>query len=140
MEHSKNMMVRARKRKSSHLKINFYHLSILDLEKAGYDIVITNFFFDQFSVSKANLILQHLKPKLKPNGLLIFSDFISTNHLWDSLINRTMYTFFQLTAQIRTNSFPPYNTLFSSHGFHAEQYKKISRNILATTYSLLPPN
>jgi ubiquinone/menaquinone biosynthesis C-methylase UbiE len=139
VEYSSNMMLRARKRKISNLRIYFYDQSILDLKTVGYDVVLTNFFFDQFSAYQAYLILQHLKPKLKPKGVLIFSDFINTNHPWDRLVTKVMFSFFKLTAQIKTNRFPPYKGIFASLGFHPEQQKRISRNILATTYTLVPP-
>lgn len=140
VEQSANMICYAKKRKASHLLINFYHHSILDLKTTDYDVILTNFFFDQFSHGHAQLILQHLKPKLRPNGTLIFSDFISTNHIWDILVTRLMFYFFQLTANISTNSFPPYNSIFSELGFRAVSSKNVSRNILATTYSLVSPN
>jgi len=139
VEYSSHMMFRARKRKTSNLKINFYDLSILDLKTVGYDVVLTNFFFDQFSADQAHLILQHLKPKLNPKGILIFSDFVNTNHPWDKVVTKVMFSFFQLTAQIKTNRYPPYETLFASLGFHPEQHKRISRNIVATIYTLEPP-
>ena len=140
VELSTSMMLYARKRKVSHLEVKFYRHSILDLNTTGYDIVLTNFFFDQFSTSQSRLILQHLKPKLKPKGVLIFSDFINTSYLWDKLVARMMFLFFRLTANVSTNTFPSYNILFSSLGFYPGFSKKISRNILAATYSLSSPN
>jgi len=140
IELSTNMMSYAKKRKVSHLKINFHQHSILDLKSKDYDVVLTNFFFDQFSLLKAHLILQHIKTKLKPNGIILFSDFIVTNNTWDRIVNRIMFYFFQLTAKVRTNNFPNYNILFSSLGFNAADSKKICRNILAITYTVGLPN
>ena len=140
VEPSANMMYQAKKREVSNLQINFYQQSILDIKTADYDVVLTSFFFDQFTDGQAQLILQHLKPKLRSNGILIFSDFINTNHLWDKLVTRLMFYFFQLTVNIKTNNFPPYNYIFSALGFCTGSSKKISRNILATTYSLVTPS
>jgi ubiquinone/menaquinone biosynthesis C-methylase UbiE len=140
VEPSTNMMSQAKKRKLSHLQINFCQQSILDFKTVDYDVILTNFFFDQFTHDQAQIILQHLKPKLRSNGILIFSDFINTNHIWDKLVTRLMFYFFQLTANIKTNNFPPYNYLFSALGFYKGSSKKISRNILATTYSLVTPS
>ena len=140
VEPSANMISRAKKRQVSHLQVNFHHHSILELKTADYDVIITNFFFDQFSQGQAQLILQHLKPKLRPNGSLIFSDFVSTKYLWDRLVTRLMLYFFQITANIRVNKFPSYNSLFSELGFYENSSKKICRNIKATTYSLARPN
>ena len=140
VEPAANMINRAKKRQVSHLQVNFYHHSILELKTTDYDVILTNFFFDQFSQSQAQLILRHLKPKLRPNGSLIFSDFVSTKYIWDILITRLMFYFFQLTANIRVNTFPSYNSLFSEFGFNEVSSKKISRDILATTYSLSRPN
>jgi len=139
VEQSANMLFHARKRTISHLEINFHQQSILDLGTTDYDVVLTNFFFGQFSQAQALLILQHLKTKLRPEGILIFSDFINTIHLWDKVITRIMFGFFQLTARIRTNTFPSYNHMFSSQGFYVGESRKISRNILAATFSIVSP-
>ena len=139
VEKSSNMLLKARKRDITSLKVNFYHHSILDLETTGYNVILTSFFFDQFTEEQAHIILQHLKPKLRPDGILIFSDFIRTNHPWDRIVTHLMFSFFRLTAKVRAQSFPSYNTLFSSLGFYTRSYKKIGRNILAVTYSLVPP-
>ena len=140
VEPSANMIKRAKKRQASHLQVYFHHHPILELETADYDVIFTNFFFDQFSQDQAQLIVQHLKPKLRPNGSLIFSDFVNTNYFWDRLITRLMFYFFQITANIRVNTLPCYNSLFSELGFNENSSKKISRNIIATTYSLAKPN
>ena len=136
IEQSEAMILRAKKRKTTGLRLNFYNHSILDLKTTDYDVVLTNFFFDQFSKDQAYLVLQHLKPKLRRNGILVFSDFISTNHWWDKLIVRLMYFFFQLTVNMQANALPPYNYLFSSHNYYPISSKKIGRNIIATVYSL----
>lgn len=140
VEPSANMMRQAKKRDHSQLQINFCQQSILDFKTVDYDVVLTNFFFDQFTHGQCQLILQHLKPKLRSNGILIFSDFININHIWDKLITRLMFYFFQLTANVKTNNLPPYNYLFSALGFCKGSSKKISRNIVATTYSLVTPS
>jgi ubiquinone/menaquinone biosynthesis C-methylase UbiE len=140
VEPSANMMCQAKKREISHLQINFYQQSILEFQTVDYDVVLTSFFFDQFTDGQAQLILQHLRPKLRSNGILIFSDFINTKHIWDKLVIRLMFYFFRLTANIKTNNFPSYNYLFSALGFCKGSSKKISRNILATTYSLVTPS
>ena len=139
VEKSSNMMFNAKKRDIASLTVNFYHHSILDLDRAGYNVILTSFFFDQFTEERAHIILQHLKPKLEPDGILIFSDFIKTNHAWDRIVTRLMFCFFRLTANVKARNLPPYNTLFSSQGFSTGSYKKIGRNILAVTYSLVPP-
>jgi 2-polyprenyl-3-methyl-5-hydroxy-6-metoxy-1,4-benzoquinol methylase len=140
VEQSANMIRYAKKMEASHLKVNFYHQSILDFNRTEYDVILTNFFFDQFSQARALLFLQHLKPKLRANGKLIFSDFINTNHIWDKLVTHLMFYFFRLTANIRTSRFPPYNLIFSALGFYTVSSKKTSRNIVATTYSLVLTN
>ena len=134
---SANMIFQAKKRDVAYMQVNFYQQSVLDLKTTNYDVVITNFFFDQFSYHQANLILQNIKLKIKPKGILIFSDFINTKYLRDKVVTRIMFFFFKLTAKIRTNTFPPYDLLFFEQGFYAVASKKISRNILATTYSIL---
>ena len=47
VEQSKYMMDYAKKRNSTGLDIKYYNQSIVDFKLKGYDVVITNFFFDQ---------------------------------------------------------------------------------------------
>jgi ubiquinone/menaquinone biosynthesis C-methylase UbiE len=139
IEPSAQMIRRAEKRDRSKLNINFYQQSILEFKKTDYDFILVNFFFDQFALPEAQQILQHVKAKLKPEGQLIFSDFILTNNYRDKLITQAMYLFFKITTGISASALLSHDLLFSSAGFYARSTQKISRNILAVTYSLEPP-
>jgi ubiquinone/menaquinone biosynthesis C-methylase UbiE len=139
IETSKHMIRRAEKRDRSKLEVNFYQQPILEFEKTGYDCILVNFFFDQFSLPEAQHILRHVKAKLNRDGVLIFSDFIATSNYWDRLITRVMYLFFKITTGISAGALLSHDVLFSSAGFYARSTKKISRNILAIAYSLEPP-
>ena len=138
VELSTKMISYARRRNPSQTKVHFYNQSILQLEGTAYDFIITNFFFDQFSQANAQLILAHIKPKLKPEGQLFFSDFTKPNNLPDKLFTRLMFWFFQITTNMTTNAYPNYERLFLSLGLFVGSTKKISRNIVAVTYSREP--
>ena len=133
VEISSAMISKAKNRSIGNISVTFHHTSILTLPDIGYDVIITNFFFDQFSLPDAQIIMQHLQPKLKQVGIFIFSDFISTSHRWDKFIESAMFLFFGMLARVRAKRYPQYNLLFKgilSQG----KTKIISRNIIATCY------
>ena len=140
VEQSKYMLGYAQKRNAENLDIKFYNQSILDLELNGYDVVITNFFFDQFRQDEALNILRHIKLRLNASGVVIFSDFIKSSHPWDKFVVWFMFAFFRLTTAISTKTLLPFDDMFTTLGFWAKSSTKISRNIIATTYSQDPPS
>jgi len=139
VEPSSRMLLKAKKRMSIETKVNFYNCCIQDFGKIGYDTVITNFFFDQFTASHAQQILLHLKSKFNNNGLILFSDFVNSNHYWKKIINHIMYVFFRLTTNIEAAGFPPYDQVFLAAGFYKSATTKVTRNIVATIYAIVPP-
>ncbi len=140
VEQSKYMIGYAKKRNVASLEIAFYNQSILDLNLMGYDVVITNFFFDQFNQTEAKNILQHIRSKLNPSGVIIFSDFIHTNHRWDKFVIWFMFVFFRLTTTISANALSPFSLMFTTLGFHETSSRQIGRTIRAATYVLEPIN
>ena len=86
VEISSQMNALSKRRVNRTLALTFYYESILDFEGNGYDIILANFFFDQFPQSVGQEIAVHLYPKLKKDGFMIFSDFITTNNFCDRLI------------------------------------------------------
>jgi 2-polyprenyl-3-methyl-5-hydroxy-6-metoxy-1,4-benzoquinol methylase len=140
VEQSKYMIDYAQKRNTNSLSIKFYNQSILDSKLDGYDVVITNFFFDQFKEEEALNMLQHIKSRLNPNGVIFFSDFINSSHPWDKFVTWFMFAFFKLTTAISAKTLPPFNLIFAKLGLSEKSSKKIGRNIITTIYSQAPPS
>jgi len=136
VEPSTAMVHRAKKRGKGSMDVMFYKMPILDFKEDNYDVIITNFFFDQFSERDVKVILSHLKSKLSPEAIFIFSDLISTNNILDKLLDWVMFFIFRLIAGVKTSTYPPYKKLFTALGFSSISSIKVGRNIESITYSL----
>jgi len=136
VELSSKMTLLSKRRQRKTIDLNFYNISIIDLEESEYDVIIANFFFDQFEVEKSREILTHLKEKLKMNGFLILNDFIYSAKMIDKIIMFLMIYFFRLSAQIEIKRLPEYPQVLPVVGFSNTASLKISRNICASIYSV----
>ena len=134
VEISSKMNVLSKRRGNKTLKLTFYNKSILDFEKKGYDVIITNFFFDQFPQSVGQEITRHLYPKLGKDGFMIFSDFIPNDNFLDRLITALSFAFLRITANLDTTRLPDYTEMFSSTQFKQGETIQISRNIIAALW------
>jgi len=133
---SSKMMREAKKREGGKLSLSFYQQSILDFDGQGYDIIIANFFFDQFKQDKAQEIANYLHKKLKPSGILLFSDFIISQHIVDKILLFMMILFIRLTAHLAITTLPNYDQLFATAGFKKQKEEVIGENIRAAVYSV----
>lgn len=131
VEISSKMILISKRRTNRALSLTFYNKSIVDFDRKGYDVIITNFFLDQFTQSVGQEIAIHLYSKLKKDGFLIFSDFIPTNNLFDRFIIAVSFSFLRLTANLGTNRLPDYNDLFIKAKFKQRESTQISRNIIS---------
>ena len=131
VEISSQMNALSKRRVNRTLALTFYYESILDFEGNGYDIILANFFFDQFPQSVGQEIAVHLYPKLKKDGFMIFSDFITTNNFCDRLIIAISIVFLRVTADLRIRRLPNYSDLFVNAKFKQGETKQISRNIIS---------
>jgi ubiquinone/menaquinone biosynthesis C-methylase UbiE len=136
VEPTANMFFRAKRRLFSTIDAQFYQIPIQEFSGSGYDIIITNFFLDQFDEEEATTIVQHLKTKLNCGGRFIFSDFIKTENLRDQIISKVLFIFFRLLTRSSTNNFPPYEKIFLSSGFKKITSMKYGRNIEAATFTI----
>jgi len=132
VESSSKMLVLSKKRTNQSLKLNFHQLSILNYTGKDYDVIITNFFFDQFPQQLGQEIANHLSPKLKRNGFIIFSDFIEVKNLWDSFISKAAIVFLRLTANLQINCLPDYGEQFRNANLKQVNVSKTSGNIIAS--------
>ncbi|MFT4205357.1 MAG: methyltransferase [Chitinophagaceae bacterium] len=110
------------------------------LRRSGYfDIVITPFFFDNFSEEKCLFLFEKMDKMLRQNGLLLYVDFRLTPQnckKWKRFLLWTMYLFFRVLTHIETKQlvdmasiFPKkYREEWSQYSFHdfvfAAAYRK----------------
>ena len=134
VEISSNMNELSRRRTNRTLVLSFYNKSILDFDKKGYDVIIANFFFDQFPQSVGQEIAMHLYPKLKKDGFMIFSDFIPNDNFLDGFITALSFAFLRITANLDSRKLPHYTELFTGAKFKQGETTQISRNIIAALW------
>lgn len=103
IEKSGRMIEKSRKnathRESS--RIEFLHGTQEDIPPGKqFDVVLTFFFFDQFSFMPLVRILDHLDLHLRPGGRWLWADFIPPENAWQRFLMRTMLVFFTVTTSL----------------------------------------
>lgn len=136
VEASQKMLAKAQKITTNNLTVNFYHKDILDHSGYDYDIIFTNFFFDQFNRSACEDYISYLKTMARPGALLIYADFTLSTRLPDRLVRYMMYSFFRLTIKLGKVQFLDHNALFLEQGLVAQQTVSISSFIAAGYYKI----
>ena len=134
VELSDRMLKYAQNRNIQGLKVSFFPLDIEEFEGSNYDIIITNFFFDQFTEEKTARILIQLKEKLNQNGLVLFSDFLNPIDVKNKAIHTIMKLYFRLTINLGVIRYPDYEKAFHLSGFHQISSSLIGKNIVAQVY------
>jgi SAM-dependent methyltransferase len=92
-----------------------------DLSGAGYDLVITHFFFDCFHQHELHQLLNRVRPHLAPNARWLVSEFAIPQRAVPALAARAvvglLYTAFRLLTGLRTNHLPDYAAVLAGHSF-----------------------
>ena len=118
IESSAEMIRRSKKRKIGFNNMEFINQSVtsVNLKEAFYDVVITSFFFDNFSAKNSEAIFKKFDKSLTQNGKWLFSDFQLKENgtLAHKAIVKIMYTFFKLTCRIEADKLPDTEKLFQS--------------------------
>lgn len=71
-----------------------------------YEVVIANFYFDLFSASTLENLIDQIRNLIMPNGKLLVSDFTTNNSWWQSALLSLMYMFFRWTCKIEATGLP----------------------------------
>jgi ubiquinone/menaquinone biosynthesis C-methylase UbiE len=106
VESSAKMIALSEKRNYAANKVNFIKQPIEDYTTTEkYDVVLTPFLFDNFSIDKIQIIVTKLDSYLKEDGVLLYADFVCDENkgpLWQRILLRIMYLFFRITCNIET--------------------------------------
>jgi tRNA (cmo5U34)-methyltransferase len=117
LEASVKMMALAKKRVSPDAHVHFIHGDLNSVpHDIQYDVVIANFFLDQFSENDAKNILAGIKAILIPEGLFLIADF-QTDRLWKRIFAKAMYWSFAMIGATHVYTMPPWVSLCSQSGF-----------------------
>ena len=101
-------------------KIQFQNADILTgFEASGFDAVVAPFVFDCFTDESLGAIGENLRKWLKPNGLLLFSDFHESqksnlSRILSRLITRPLYFLLDLTCDLNIKHLPDFDLMFNN--------------------------
>lgn len=116
LELSEAMILRA-KRVKSEASINFIQADILEWTTDNkFDLIITPFVLDCFTEDQLNLIFPKLDKMLFKDGKWIQTDFYPKN-FGHRLLIKSMYAFFNLTADLKVKELVDFDTVFKKHDF-----------------------
>lgn len=134
---SKEMIKRSKARSAGLNDVKFISQPMEDLnpEPENYDVIITPFFFDNFSPSKCRGIFQQLHINLKKEGLWLFTDFKQSNtgRYWQKYLLKAMYFFFRIVCRLQASRLPDIDHCFLISGYKKITEKMYYSNFVITT-------
>jgi tRNA (cmo5U34)-methyltransferase len=122
VETSSAMINRAKKRKlPSNASVEFIHGTLDDVccEKR-FDVVIMNFFLDQFDDKEVDDILTKLDGYLEEGAFAYVTDFVNDGKFWKTSILRVMYFFFNVIGALSISSLVDWNRKMQERSYRAE--------------------
>ncbi|MET4139260.1 class I SAM-dependent methyltransferase [Pedobacter sp. UYP1] len=124
VEISSRMLERSKKREVKGNKVEYVHAAMEDFKPSVvYDVLITAFFFDNFSADSIQLIFNQLNTLLKPGGIWLFADFYYTEKAgkkWQLLLLKSMYLFFSKISSVEAKML-----INTEHFFEEQSYSII---------------
>lgn len=144
VESSAKMMAQAKNKYTAKNKVS-YILSPVEVFEPSrtYDVIITPYLLDNFSMSELKLVISRLKRLLRKDGIWLVADFYKSSDRpwWQPAILWLMYRFFRLLCGITAQKLPDYPALFTEHGFLERDTRFFyNRFLFAGIYSIRPDN
>ena len=101
-----------------------------------YDVIITNFFLDQFTARRLTALMKVLNSCLETRGQWLFTDFElkkgSMHYGWQFPLVKLMFTFFKVAVNIETNQLPEYNLFFKKLNLEINNEQYFLKKLLVT--------
>ena len=121
VEISSKMLDLSKKREVKDNVVTYIHAAMEDFKATfSYDVIITAFFFDNFSADNVQIVFNQLNSLLKPGGIWLFSDFYYTEKSgkkWQWLLLHTMYLFFNKISSVEAKSLVNTESLFAEKAY-----------------------
>lgn len=144
LEASANMLEVAQKKarkifQGKEEQVYFLQRKIEDytIENQKFDLIVFNFFLDQFSNEKASEIIRKTKQWLQPNGVYLCTDFNykdqpTGKRIFYRLIIQLLYLFFYLVTGLKNQKLPNISKCFQNEGFESDKIKYFSGGLIRT--------
>ena len=105
-------------------------------EREKFDVIITNFFLDQFREDRLELLMEILFNRLNSSGLWLFTDFQlqkgQPHYWWQILLIKTMLAFFRVATNLKTNSLPDFPPLFQRLNLTLIEEKRFLKKLIVS--------
>lgn len=122
VEASTKMTALSKQKNSGSNTVDFFTMNIENFATHNtFDIILTPFLFDNFTVDDAKSVFKKLHDILKNNGLWFFTDFNiqGKSSWWKLLFIKFMYQFFTFFKIINTQSLVNIAPYFKEHNYTA---------------------
>ncbi|MDB5110446.1 MAG: hypothetical protein JWR67_1560 [Mucilaginibacter sp.] len=131
VEVSAKMTALSQKRNTGNNQVTFINDAIEQINPANdFDVIITPFLFDNFTVQTQQLVFNHLNSLLKPNGIWLNTDFQLTGKLWQSVLLKCMFLFFKIWCNIETTQLHQVEPCFVKNGYYTIANKTFFANFI----------
>jgi ubiquinone/menaquinone biosynthesis C-methylase UbiE len=138
VESSAKMIKLSEKRNAAANQVNFIQQPIEDyVAGEKYDVILTPFLFDNFSIDKIQIIVAKLDSYLKENGLLLYTDFVldeNNARWWQKILLKIMYLFFRITCNIETQQVINMDNFFDLLYYKVFEASYYNNFIISTAY------
>jgi len=138
VEASEQMIRRARRKVDLEDSVTFIHSPIEKFDGRGYDVIITEFFFDLFKKEKIEIIFSIIALKLNEKGCWIDTDFRKAENIFQKTLLGTMYLFFKITSNIEASSLVETNKIIAENGFRILNEEKINSGFISSRLLVRP--
>ncbi|TKK67719.1 class I SAM-dependent methyltransferase [Ilyomonas limi] len=130
---SAGMIAKAKRRDTKQNDIRFLHQSAGEnFEGKDYDVILTPFFFDNFSEATMQAVFEKLHQKLNQNGLWLYADFqVAGKHrFFKEAMLFIMYIFFRAACNIEANHLPDVTGQFAKNSYQLISSKTFKQEFI----------
>lgn len=134
IELSEAMLIKSRQQElSNNVEVNYSKGSTEKLS-GTYDVIITQYFLDQFNPINLAAIINKLSRHQDKGGKWILADFTKTKIWWQRVLLKLMYLFFKLTTRIDADDLTDPIPYLSENRYHTVAVKKLYSGMIRGIY------
>lgn len=100
----------------------------------AYDLIVTNFFFDQYSRESFERIMARYKGCISKDGSWYFTDFVPRGKFFGPFVMFLLYRFFGTICRVEARSLENFPLLFMENGYFPVKTKDFFFNIQAIIF------
>lgn len=129
---SSEMIRLAKEKISSAEQVTFIHGTTEDIPSTSFDVIITNFFLDQFTEEELVPLINSPLKSLRSGGIWIATDFVETGRKSHQLLLKLMYVFFGFCTGISANKLPRWRCHLFEAGLVLHEAKHFSKGFVTS--------